>query len=237
MQLSRPVHILKRMAKAMAREKNIPLHRALDHVARQEGFKTWSLLSAQRISAGLPCDIYDQLENGELVLAGARPGQGKTLFCIKLAIEAMNAGHKAYFFSLEDTRHDLEGRFEAVGAPLSHFSSRFVFDGSDEISAGYIIDRISKAAPGTFVVVDYLQLLDQKRERPDLAAQVSALKNFALERRVTIVFISQIDRSFALSSKSLPDLSDVRLPNPLDLGLFDKACFLHKGKTQLLSAA
>ena len=46
---------------------------------------------------------------------------------------------------------------------------------------------------------------------------------------ITLV-MSQIDRSFALADKTLPDLTDVRLPNPLDLRVFDKACFLHQGQ-------
>ncbi|WP_253276864.1 hypothetical protein [Ruegeria sp. 6PALISEP08] len=49
--------------------------------------------------------------------------------------------------------------------------------------------------------------------------------------------ISQFDRSFDLSDKTMPDLSDVRLPNPLDLSAFDKACFLHNGEIQMDQAA
>ena len=45
--------------------------------------------------------------------------------------------------------------------------------------------------------------------------------------------ISEIDRSFDLADKTLPDLTDVRLPNPLDLRVFDKACFLHQGQVTL----
>ena len=44
------------------------------------------------------------------------------------------------------------------------------------------------------------------------------------------VLISQIDRSYDPSKKPFPGLDDVRLPNPLDLKLFDKACFVHDGE-------
>ncbi|RWX70261.1 DNA helicase, partial [Mesorhizobium sp. M2A.F.Ca.ET.039.01.1.1] len=30
--------------------------------------------------------------------------------------------------------------------------------------------------------------------------------------------------------RPFPDIGDIRLPNPLDLSLFDKACFLNKGE-------
>jgi hypothetical protein len=47
------------------------------------------------------------------------------------------------------------------------------------------------------------------------------------------VTVSQIDRSFDIKSKPLPDLADVRRPNPVDLGLFTKTCFLHDGELKV----
>lgn len=79
-------------------------------------------------------------------------------------------------------------------------------------------------------MIDYLQLLDQKRENPELAVQVASLRKFARERGLIVVLISQIDRAYDPSTKPVPDLTDVRLPNPLDLKLFDKACFVQAGE-------
>ncbi len=36
--------------------------------------------------------------------------------------------------------------------------------------------------------------------------------------------------------KPFPDLDDVRLPNPLDLSLFDKLCFLNGGDIRFQAA-
>jgi hypothetical protein len=47
------------------------------------------------------------------------------------------------------------------------------------------------------------------------------------------VFVSQIHRSYDATINSIPTLHDVRLPNPLDLALFDKACFLQDGELKL----
>lgn len=85
-------------------------------------------------------------------------------------------------------------------------------------------------------MIDYLQLLDQKREDPELMVQIRALRSFARERGLVLVFISQVDRSYDASRKPFPDLDDVRLPNPLDLSLFDKMCFLNKGEIRFQSA-
>lgn len=116
------------------------------------------------------------------------------------------------------------------------FNDRFVFDNSDAISADYIVGMLAAAARGTLVVIDYLQLLDQKRENPDLMAQVRTLKAFARDKGLILIFISQIDRSYDPVKKPCPDISDVRLPNPLDLSLFNKTCFLNKGEIRFHAA-
>lgn len=232
MKLSAPVYHLKRKAKRLSREKGVPLHQALDHIASQEGFGTWSLLAAKGATAISPRELLDRLTPGDLVLIGARPGHGKTLLSLDLTVEAMKAGRRGAFFSLESTLGDILNSFRAIGADWTKFEALFAFDNSDAISAQYIIERLASASRGTFVVVDYLQILDQKREKPDLMTQIRALRSFARERDLTVVFISQIDRSFDPLKKSCPDLEDIRMPNPLDLSLFDKACFLHNGQVQ-----
>jgi replicative DNA helicase len=70
-----------------------------------------------------------------------------------------------------------------------------------------------------------------------LTLQVRALKSFARDRGLVVVFISQIDRSYDPSTRPCPDLRDVRLPNPLDLKLFDKTCFLNNGEVQFKAAS
>lgn len=52
MKLSAPVYHLKRRAKLLSREENIPLHEALDRTAAKEGFSSWSLLTAKVIQTG-----------------------------------------------------------------------------------------------------------------------------------------------------------------------------------------
>jgi len=105
------------------------------------------------------------------------------------------------------------------------------------MSSDYIVKRLATAPRGTLVVVDYLQLLDQKRDNPELMVQVRTLQSFARDRGLIFVFISQIDRSYDPLKKPCPDLEDVRLPNPLDLSLFTKTCFLNNGEVQFRAAS
>ncbi|WP_342619290.1 DNA helicase [Rhodoferax sp. GW822-FHT02A01] len=229
MKLSAPVYRLKRLAKELSKEKNIPLHAALDRVAQEEGFASWSLLAAQ-LATERPTDkLLSRLEPGDLVLLGARPGQGKTLLGLDLAIAAAKSGRSGWFFTLEWTAADLLGGMQTLGEAPTAIPERFRFDNADAICASYIMEQLSSAESGTVAVIDYLQILDQRRENPPLAEQVQALKEFARERGMVMVFLSQIDRSFDGAKQTVPSLADVRLPNPLELGLFDKTCFLHKG--------
>lgn len=230
MKLSAPVFILKQQAKALSRQEKIPLHQALNRIANREGFRAWSLLAAKVAAEEPSATLLAQLSPGDLVLVAARPGQGKTLLSLDLAIRTMRRGNQAAFFTLEFTHADVAGCFKTLGEEPSQFAAQFLFDDSDQICADYIIARLASAPPKMLVVIDYLQLLDQKRQNPDLAEQVQRLKHFARERQLIILCLSQIDRSYDPAQRPWPEMSDVRLPNPLDLGLFTRTCFLNQGR-------
>src|SRR6266853_1554601 len=103
MKFTAPVFILKQQAKALSRKEKIPLHQALDRIASREGFHAWSLLAAKATSDRPAERFLEQLSSGDLALIAARPGQGKTLFSLKLAVETMRRGNQAAFFTLEFT--------------------------------------------------------------------------------------------------------------------------------------
>ena len=144
---------------------------------------------------------------------------------------------KGYVFSLDYNDKDVWDRYEKLGLDPKENDGQIVIDTSDAICAAHIIERLATKPDHAFIVVDYLQLLDQKRSNPPLEQQVRALKKFAIEYGAVVVLISQIDRAFELSSSTMPTLADIRLPNPLDLSLFDKKCFLHDGQIQMEAAA
>ena len=237
MKLSTSVYNLKRRAKILSRHKNIPLHAALDDIAAQEGFSRWSLLAAKASQSSPARKLYNGLIPGDLLLLAARPGQGKTLLGLELAVEALKSRNPAFFFSLDYTERDMDDAFLDIGATRKDYGAIFQSDFSDAISAAYVMEKMASAPRGTLAVIDYLQLLDQKRANPVIAEQVSALRSFARDRGIAFVFISQIDRSYDPSSKPCPDMGDIRLPNPLDMKLFSKTCFLHGGEIRFGAAA
>jgi replicative DNA helicase len=236
MRLSAPVRRLRHRARQLARSEGIPLHAALDRVAAGEGFARWSLLVAKASALDRVGGVLAHLSHGDMLLLGARPGQGKTLFGFGLMAAAMRAGRSAALFTLEETAGDVIARFRAMGIEPSALEPRFRLEDADEISASLITAKLASAPPGTIATIDYLQLLDQRRDKPALSEQVAVLRRFARERGVILIFLSQIDRSYDPSAKPFPDLADIRLPNPLDLGLFSKACFLNEGAMRFENA-
>jgi hypothetical protein len=237
MKISAPIYHLKRKAKALSRENSIPLHAALNHIALQEGCSSWSLLAARHAESSPAATLYRHLKAGELLLIGARPGLGKTLMALELAIEAMKAGKQGFFFTLDYTARDILDRFRSLSTQPSHYSDRFTFDCSDGICADHIIDTLGTVVPDTLAVIDYLQLLDQRRENPPLAEQIDALKSFARDKGLIFVFVSQIDRNYDPARKAYPDLEDIRLPNPVNLAAFDRTCFLNDGGVRFQAAS
>lgn len=107
MKLSAPIYHLKRKAKLLSRKQGVPLHEALDRVAVAEGFSAWSLLAARAAAVTPAGKLFPQLKPGDLLLVGARPGHGKTLMSLQLAVEAMKSGQRGAFFSLEYTEKDV----------------------------------------------------------------------------------------------------------------------------------
>ena len=233
MRLSSPIYTLKRQAKLRARETGIKLHEALKQIAIKEGFKDWSHLASAYAKTTPAADIMRQFASGDLVLIAARPGHGKTLLGLEMAGLAKSHRRKASVFSLNDTDKEIWDRLASLGVAQDTTNQSIVVDTSDDICAGYITQCLDDKTDDLLVVVDYLQLLDQRRSNPSLEDQVQALKTFAIQRRAIVVLISQIDRGFQLTSGDMPSIDDVRLPNPVDVSLFDKWCFLHDGAVQL----
>ncbi|MEM9788203.1 MAG: DNA helicase [Pseudomonadota bacterium] len=236
MKTTTPIPVLKRRARGLAQADGIPLHQALDQVARSQGYVSWSLLASQQ-KESTDDTLLSKLVPGDLVLLGARPGQGKTLMGLRLLAEHALQDAVGYFFTLEYTVADVASRLKQMGFAPHNLGGRFVLDTADAINADYIINRVQGAAPGTIIVVDYLQLLDQRRVNPDLTTQVAALRDCAANHGFVIVLLTQIDRSYDRATKPIPDLQDVRLPNPLDLNLFTKGCFIGDGGVAVIQMA
>jgi len=229
MKLSAPIYRLKSQAKNLKKQRNISLSLALDEVATQQGFASWSRLMSRR-ELLLPLrfsEVAGYFNRGDLVLVAARPGVGKSIFAAGLIAQSIAAkGPVNYVFTLVEGADQWRSRLGAYvqsAEALRHCD----IDCSNTISADYIIAILSdRLCPGAVIVVDYLQMLDEKRINAPLQQQVLALQKFARSTGCTIVFLCQIDRAITDRVEQHPTVADIRLPNPLELGLFNKIILL-----------
>ena len=229
MKLSAPIHVLKGQAKQLKRQKGIPLTTALDLIAQQEGYATWSLLHA-KFSNFVPQtneEVVQSLCPGDLMLIGARPGLGKTRMLLGLLLAASKQKRRCFFFSLEFSETILLEVIDSLEPNFDGFKQYLRWDLSDEIFSQSIISRADEfLQEGSLIAVDYLQLLDQRRTTPPLQQQIEELKVYAHTKKCSIIVSSQIDRGFDPRHGVSPTVKDVRLSNPLDLSLFNKSHFL-----------
>ncbi|WP_404861707.1 DNA helicase [Georhizobium sp. MAB10] len=237
MRLSAPIYKLKRRARRLARDEKIALHEALDHIAREEGFSAWSLLSSHLAMNSPSKTLLSRLADGDLLLLGARPGHGKTLLGLQLLLDAAREGRKVVFFTLEYTEREAWERIHSLDGDVLGLGDKLEIVTSEDICADFIIRHLSGAPRETVSVIDYLQILDQQRSKPALSDQMLVLREFARKTGVVLGFISQIDRSFDPERETMPSVRDIRLPNPIELGVFSKACFLHDGEVRLQDVA
>ncbi|MGB0452466.1 MAG: DNA helicase [Bacteriovoracaceae bacterium] len=232
MKLSSPIYVLKSKAKALKKTEGITMAAALDRVATEEGCNSWSLLMSKTedLFPQKYSELLDFFNDGDLVVVGSRPGIGKTSFTIGLFVQAIERKRaKSFCFTLSETHKDIARRIASYNQEIGHNEELFSLNYSNDICADYIISETEKyVSPGSVIIVDYLQLLDEKRENPSLQEQVLKLKTFSKKTGTIILFLSQIDREIEYRSDKRPTIEDLRLPNPLDLGLFNKGLFLYR---------
>jgi replicative DNA helicase len=232
MKLSNPIFRLKREARLRARSKAISLHQSLDEIARQEGFRSWNHLASGYQPANPAAQLLSNLDLGDLLVLAARPRQGKTVLGLEILAEAAEAGRRAVFFSTECTKEETDRILYASGH--KNACGRISLELGDTVSARQVQSSLGNAPAGMVAVVDYLQVMDQCRSEPPLGQQIAMLRRFAAAHGAILVFLSQVHRSFDPCAKAVPGFMDLRVPNPIDLSLFNKGCFLHDGALSLM---
>jgi replicative DNA helicase len=228
-----PIFQLKRMAKKRTREVRIPLHRALYEVARSQGFRDWEQLVFLERQERVAATLTRNLVEGDILLLGARPNQGKTQLALKLLVRAVKGGMPGYFFSLEYTMAQVWAQLKSYGLTQDNARNEITVDTSDTISASYISEQVGQLQRPAFIVVDYLQLLDQRRDNAALEDQVDELSHMASQTSSIIILLSQIDRKFNPDAEKVPGLKNIRLPNPFEFTHFTKTCFVHEGACRI----
>ena len=177
---------------------------------------------------------------GNLVIVGARPGVGKTSFCLNLATNiAKSSGKAVCIFSLEMINEELVQRiissesmveaeklrsgrlekqdWENVATACSTIAGTDIYiDDTSNITLTSMKAKLRRVNNLGLVVIDYLQLMEPEVKRKDGSkanevADISrGLKLLAKELKVPIIVCSQLNRSTEKEKERKPMLSDLR---------------------------
>ncbi|MBP3495002.1 MAG: replicative DNA helicase [Clostridia bacterium] len=176
---------------------------------------------------------------GDLIIVGARPGVGKTSFCLNLATNIAKRSKKAVcIFSLEMSSEQLVSRiisseamvdsqklrtgqldqndWEKIANAASILSETNIYiDDTTDVSLTAMKAKLRRIKNLGLVLVDYLQLMESDKGRKD-ASRVNeigdisrGLKILAKELNVPVITCSQLSRGTEKEKKK-PVLSDLR---------------------------
>lgn len=179
---------------------------------------------------------------GDLIILAARPAMGKTALALNLALNAAKNGNAVLFASLEMGQLRVLSRIisNMSGVELWKFlkpKSMHQNDMSDYSEANaefsnlqFFIDEqpgigvtelrakanaIRKKANLKMILIDYLQLMQGKREKnsnreQEISSISRGLKSLAKELGVPIIALSQLSRGVESRQVKVPTLADLR---------------------------
>lgn len=209
------------------------------------------------VKTGLPDldNILGGLENGDIVIVGARPAVGKSTFGMAIALNAARAGKRVLVCSCEmsDVQYAQRIASEITGissldlkkANLTEEQWAKVGDALNEMAgmgvgftfnSNYVEDLYSlcvreKDAKGLdLLVVDYIQIMDTRAKAENDNIRITRisgrLKQLAMELKIPIVVLAQVKRQDG-SAMRMPTLQELRGSGSLEQDA-DKVIFLHR---------
>ncbi len=202
--------------------------------------------------------------NSDLILVGARPGMGKTSFCLNIATNVAKSTKKTVcIFSLEMSGEQLVNRVLSSEAlidsgvlrsgklenehwqHLAHAASslsgtNILIDDTPGITVSQMRAKLRHVDNLGLVVIDYLQLMTSDKRTDSRTNEVSeisrSLKLLAKELMVPVICCSQLSRETEKRKESKrPMLSDLRESGSIEQDA-DVVIFLYRDEYYKLSS-
>ena len=176
--------------------------------------------------------------NSDLVIVGARPGMGKTSFCLNIGTNVAKQTKKAVaIFSLEMSAEQLVNRVISSEALVDSYALRtgelkpeewehiaqaasslsgcdILIDDTPGISVTAMKAKLRRVQNLGLVVIDYLQLMQSDKKIENRTQEVSeisrSLKILAKELNVPVICCSQLSRGTESRTSKKPMISDLR---------------------------
>ena len=174
----------------------------------------------------------------DLVLVGARPGMGKTSFCLNIASNvALKTKKTVAIFSLEMSASQLVMRMLSSEAMIDSHKLRtaelddndwlhlgqaasvlsqtdIIIDDSSGITATGMKAKLRRVKNLGLVIIDYLQLMQSDKRNDNRVQEIGdisrALKLMAKDLKVPVVTCAQLSRATEQRQDKTPQLSDLR---------------------------
>jgi replicative DNA helicase len=194
---------------------------------------------------------------GQMIVLAARPAIGKSALGLNIAANVMKAGNGVLFVSLEMSHSELTERLLSSEASINghditagtisehqmfQLSQRaedlsrnrlFYLDNKYSIADITAKARLAYRKHGVrFVVADYLQLVDAESKRGMLREQAVSsvsreLKRLAMELKIPVLVLSQLNREVEKRDDKRPKLSDIRESGAIEQDA-NVVLFLHR---------
>lgn len=176
--------------------------------------------------------------NSDLVIVGARPGMGKTSFCLNIGTNVAKQTKKAVaIFSLEMSAEQLVSRVISSEALIDSYSLRtgelkpeewghiaqaasslsgcdILIDDTPGISVTKMKAKLRRVDNLGLVIIDYLQLMQSDKKIENRTQEVSeisrSLKILAKELNVPVICCSQLSRGTEANTNKRPMISHLR---------------------------
>jgi replicative DNA helicase len=193
---------------------------------------------------------------GDLSIIAARPSEGKSALLMQLLVTAARTVKRALFISREMSKKSIARRLLSGGAHIEQFKMRNGRLNDTEwddiravlnrlLSLGITIDdrpyqtlasirasaMTQKLTKGLDIIgIDYLQLLDEPKERGEnreqqIARVSKGIKSLAMELNVPVILLSQMSRGYEKENRR-PMLSDLRESGAIEQDA-DNVLFIH----------
>ncbi len=178
------------------------------------------------------------MSKSDLVLVGARPGMGKTSFCLNIATNvAAQTGKAVCIFSLEMSAEQLVNRIISSEAMVDSYKLRtgelndedwenvaaaaaklakcnILIDDTAGITVTGMKAKLRRVKDLGLVVIDYLQLMQGDKHTDNRVQEVGdisrGMKLLAKELMVPVICCSQLNRGVEGRSDKRPMMSDLR---------------------------
>lgn len=184
-------------------------------------------------------DMLGGLEGGDMIVIGARPSVGKSALVTQITSNLGNQGKRIGFYNLEMADSQMYERFLASesGIPLTRIRKAIRFLGDEQERFDKANEKLEKAenivitSVGAksvseirsesrhmnydIIIIDYLQLLKAENTyRGNRTAEVGEisrnLKSLAMELKIPIIALSQLNRVVEGRDNKEPTMSDLR---------------------------